>query len=297
MSKIVKLREVDGVIYASSRDVCRDFGKEHRNVTRDIEEVQSKIGSVLSASWFRPGTFYDSYNRSQPCIDMTRDGWSLVVMGFTGQEAMDWKVAYILKFNEMEGKLGAGAHTERLFGRDQPQGEVVQFLGPPAPQAELFSSPTPSLQHDHHVLAYRHHQDIQDRHIAVLAGSGGELNYGDDEDEQDTKARQIWGMGDYMDADAPMPITTRRDVWQEQHDGVFHAATLRWKDDAPFYLRIMRADANYSHNTKRVFIPTVPQAMLSFEFTITPREVIDSALERNGMNTPIVQATLNALFK
>ena len=36
---------------------------------------------------------------------MNRDGFSLLVMGFTGKDALHWKMKYIAAFNEMEAKL------------------------------------------------------------------------------------------------------------------------------------------------------------------------------------------------
>ena len=50
-------------------------------------------------------TSYENRGRQYPMYLMNRDGFSLLVMGFTGKEALDWKVKYIEAFNEMEKKL------------------------------------------------------------------------------------------------------------------------------------------------------------------------------------------------
>ena len=47
----------------------------------------------------------DSYGRMQKAYYMNRDGFSLLVMGFTGAEAIEWKLKYIEAFNAMEKKL------------------------------------------------------------------------------------------------------------------------------------------------------------------------------------------------
>jgi len=125
-AKIVKLYNRNGGIFASSLDVARDFGKRHAHVLDAIVETRKSLDRNLGSMWFRDGQYYDPRQRLLPCIDMTRQGWSLVVMGFTGAEAMAWKVAYILKFDEMEEKLGPGARTGDLF-------DVL----PPKPQVEL----------------------------------------------------------------------------------------------------------------------------------------------------------------
>jgi Rha family phage regulatory protein len=47
-----------------------------------------KIGPDLGRSWFRSATVLDSYGREQPSFDLTRDGFTLLVMGWTGERAM-----------------------------------------------------------------------------------------------------------------------------------------------------------------------------------------------------------------
>lgn len=128
--RVIRLREVNGVIYASSRTVAEDFKKDHKNVVRDIKLLREEIGSNLSQSWFRDDQYFDAYNRPQDCIDMSRQGWELVVMNYRGM--IDWKVAYILKFEEMEAKLGPGARTAALFDQNNPV-----FRGPPKAQGQL----------------------------------------------------------------------------------------------------------------------------------------------------------------
>lgn len=142
--KIVRLHAVDGAIFASSRDVAEDFGKRHDDVLKATAVAREKLPAVLRTAWFRDDIYFGRDNTRRPCIDMTRQGWSLIVMGFTGDQAMAWKVAYILKFDEMEDKLGSGARTDALFDRTQ-RDNVSAFHGPPSSQRDLFAPPpTPS---------------------------------------------------------------------------------------------------------------------------------------------------------
>lgn len=39
--------------------------------------------------------------QTYPFYIMNRDGFSLLVMGFTGKEALEWKLQYIKAFNQM----------------------------------------------------------------------------------------------------------------------------------------------------------------------------------------------------
>ena len=91
------------VFMADSREIAENFGKEHKNVKRDIEKL---ISSNLSVSkMFVLSEYKDSMNRTQTMYYMNRDGFSLLVMGFTGGRALDWKLKYIEAFNKMEQAL------------------------------------------------------------------------------------------------------------------------------------------------------------------------------------------------
>jgi Rha family phage regulatory protein len=97
-----------GVPVVNSRDLARVFDKQHQHVLRDIESVKEKISPELDRSWFRTVVSMDSYGREQPSVDLTRDGFTLLVMGWTGERAMAFKVAYIEAFNAMERTLSEG---------------------------------------------------------------------------------------------------------------------------------------------------------------------------------------------
>jgi Rha family phage regulatory protein len=92
-----------GVPVVNSRDVAAAFEKRHDHVLRDINALN--ISPDLGRSWLRPATSLDSYGREQPSFDMTRDGFTLLVMGWTGERAMQFKVRYIQAFNAMEDAL------------------------------------------------------------------------------------------------------------------------------------------------------------------------------------------------
>ena len=88
----------------SSRVVAERFNKKHCDVLDNIARIVKTENSVLA--------FYEknSYKvkgqyRSYPEYYMNRDGFMLLVMGFTTKPAMQVKVAFIKAFNEMEAKL------------------------------------------------------------------------------------------------------------------------------------------------------------------------------------------------
>lgn len=95
-------------VVASSRDVAAYFGKRHDHVLRDIEELAESLSPQIWGVWFQPTTYEQKVGfgtRHNPAYDMTRDGFTLLVMGYTGDKAMAFKVRYIEAFNRMEEEL------------------------------------------------------------------------------------------------------------------------------------------------------------------------------------------------
>lgn len=88
-----------------SRFVAQFFEKHHRHVLRDIERI-TEPNSGLSEGFillnFELSSYKDSTGRKLPCYMMTRDGFTMLVMGYTGKKAMKYKELYIRRFNEME---------------------------------------------------------------------------------------------------------------------------------------------------------------------------------------------------
>lgn len=69
------------------------FGKRHDNVLRDIADILRKSEETPS-DWFRLSPTVNPQNGQQyPAYDMTRDGFTLPVMGYSGAKAMRFKVA------------------------------------------------------------------------------------------------------------------------------------------------------------------------------------------------------------
>lgn len=97
----------NGEPVASSRQIAENFGKEHRNVMRDIENLMSEgvLKNEQTPMFYKTEYTHEQNGQTYPMYLMNRDGFSLLVMGFTGKAALEWKLKYIQAFNEMEKKL------------------------------------------------------------------------------------------------------------------------------------------------------------------------------------------------
>ncbi len=96
MSKLIlhpdfNLYERKGKPFCSSRQVAEEFGKEHKNVLRDIENLDcSREFTELN---FERSSYKDSTGRRLPMVFMTKDGFTFLVMGYRGKKAAGFKEA------------------------------------------------------------------------------------------------------------------------------------------------------------------------------------------------------------
>ncbi len=101
----IKINNDNGTLTVSSLQVAEDFEKEHRNVVQAIEELKKGVAEK-SADLFIESSYQHPQNKqTYKCYNLTRDGFSLLVMGFTGKKALEWKLKYIEAFNLMEQKI------------------------------------------------------------------------------------------------------------------------------------------------------------------------------------------------
>lgn len=83
----------------------KKFNKQHKHV---ISSIKNLINSdEKSAQFYVLGSYVDDSGKSNPMYIMNRDGFSLLTMGFTGKQALRFKLEFIEAFNQMEQTLRA----------------------------------------------------------------------------------------------------------------------------------------------------------------------------------------------
>ena len=101
MEKIVEM--IEGKPMTTSVIVAKKFGREHRDVLRAI--VNLDCSDDFRERNFARTTYKSLQGHDKPMYLMTRDGFTFLCMGFTGDKAAKWKEAYIKAFNMMEDRL------------------------------------------------------------------------------------------------------------------------------------------------------------------------------------------------
>lgn len=109
----IKTVNKEEVTVVTSLDVAETFGKEHRRVLQDIRDL--KCSEEFRLHNFVQSNYVNEQGHKQSMFIMTRDAFTILVMGYTGEKAMQFKEAYIRQFNAMEKAL-IGKIREREKG-------------------------------------------------------------------------------------------------------------------------------------------------------------------------------------
>ena len=139
------LVEIQGnQVVVASRKVAEHFEKLHKHVLDSIREI---LSAENSADKFFKKTSYVYRGRTLPEYLMTRDGFSLLAMGFTGKKALQWKIKYIEAFNQMEEALKNPRARKEL---------------PPLPKCKYFNSvPCMTLADLEFVTGFNHAEALR----------------------------------------------------------------------------------------------------------------------------------------
>lgn len=96
----------DDKITTTSLKIAAIFNKRHSDLIRAIRNLGCSEEFTERNFAFREEIQSHKTGASKTVVcDITRDGFTILVMGFTGKQAMKWKEAYIKAFNEMEKQL------------------------------------------------------------------------------------------------------------------------------------------------------------------------------------------------
>lgn len=101
MNEIVTVQHREAI--TTSLKVAEVFNKNHQHVLDAIRKLDCPKEFGLSN--FRQSSYVNEQNKKLPMYDITRDGFSLLAMGFTGKKALQFKIKYIDAFNRMEAAL------------------------------------------------------------------------------------------------------------------------------------------------------------------------------------------------
>ena len=126
-------------LITTSLQVAEVFEKEHARVLRDIRELS--CSEDFRNGNFAKSSYINSQNKKQPMYQITKDGFVLLVMGYTGEKAMKFKEDYIKAFNKMENELRR-IYTERQQWQiERDKGVVIRHILTDTIKMKIADSP------------------------------------------------------------------------------------------------------------------------------------------------------------
>lgn len=126
-------------LITTSLQVAEVFEKEHARVLRDIRELS--CSEDFRNGNFAESSYINSQNKKQPMYQITKDGFVLLVMGYTGEKAMKFKEDYIKAFNKMENELRR-IYTERQQWQiERDKGVVIRHILTDTIKMKIADSP------------------------------------------------------------------------------------------------------------------------------------------------------------
>ena len=143
----IELHDINGkqVPAVTSLQVAEAFGKEHFHVMRDIRNLLES--DDFSQSNFVLIHYMDAKGEERPMYVMSRDGFVLLGMGFTGAKARAMKISYIVRFNEMEEQLRSNVPAlpkdypsalRALADAEEQRLRIEQTLAVEQPKARVY---------------------------------------------------------------------------------------------------------------------------------------------------------------
>ncbi|WP_267348107.1 Rha family transcriptional regulator [Sphingomonas sp. GM_Shp_2] len=116
------VRVEDGAVVADSRDVAEAFGRRHTHVLREIErliDLRPDIGPTFGLKAAKVKTGFGE--RDSHYYTMNRKGFVVLVSGFKGDRALDFRIAFYDAFERMERTIAAmEAEAAALSAPERP---------------------------------------------------------------------------------------------------------------------------------------------------------------------------------
>ena len=165
-----EIQVVHDRIMTTSLAISNVFEKNHRDVLRSIKdlEIPEDYRERNFAPTFRNVPGPNGSVRKEPIVLITRDGFTVLVMGFTGKRAMEFKIKYIEAFNRMEEDL-RNQKEKSWCGSEIEIKETVPLFGDRDLERDRLRLETMRLQTDRAMKLKKMVLEFREREIFGLA--------------------------------------------------------------------------------------------------------------------------------
>jgi len=160
--------------------VAQKFNKRHSHVLDSIKNLMTAENSAVR-SMFVESTYLNEQNKEQPLYIMNRDGFSLLVMGFTGKDALNFKLEFIEAFNKMEKQMKEQSKSltpaEMFLQNAQLMVEHDKRIANVENELHVLKAKTATIPDYFTIVGYGtlHHVSVNLRQASILGRRASEL--------------------------------------------------------------------------------------------------------------------------
>lgn len=211
------MRDMNEIVFRGTNDqamtssllVAKEFGKVHAKVMRDIENLNCSEEFRLAN--FGNSSFKNEQGKEFPMFTMTKDGFSFLVMGYTGKKAAQFKEAYINAFNKMEAEI-------RSSVKPKSQLEVLQMsINQLVEQEHRLSSVERDVAEAKKVIAEMKQERIENGKLLL------EAEVSDNKVPEISMRNKIRRL---VNQYAAATNTSQRDIWHVVYDNLLYAYNI-----------------------------------------------------------------------
>lgn len=165
------------VLATTSINIAEVFGKLHKNILQSIELLKPNLPQKFWELNFQLSNYETKTGRNtvtqNPMYLLTRDAFTLLVMGFTGKKALQFKLAYIAEFNRMQALLNEKKEQNIPLSSKEPQLALMdgQYFATSLNIAEVFGKHHQHVLRDIRIIEKKVDFDFFDEHFQMSSYS------------------------------------------------------------------------------------------------------------------------------
>ncbi len=125
-----QLTNVDGELYADSREVAEKIEREHSKLLRTIRSYCEYLGEakIGLADFFVEAEYKDEQDKPRPCYLITKKGCDMIANKLTGKKGVLFTAAYVTAFEQMREQIEAHGAIQRYPAKSTSAGEVSSLI-------------------------------------------------------------------------------------------------------------------------------------------------------------------------
>ncbi|WP_130098929.1 Rha family transcriptional regulator [Siccibacter turicensis] len=143
----------NGRVVTTSLNIASYFCKAHKNVLRTIKRLKSDCSPEFNRLNFEPVNYIDRKGEVRLMYNITKDGWMMLVMGFTGKSATAIKESYISAFNwmaeQLSRRLAMGEEMQHRYAIKETRSKLKGTIGSRLMNERKKEKRVLKLEHEH----------------------------------------------------------------------------------------------------------------------------------------------------